>query len=97
MVNIQCTLMVGTWYPQACTFLHLKHRLHSHLEKSLMELTSISKTEQKDLMITIHVLEMNVNYFMYIIGYNFLFLCTIVLQQQVVMILILSLRDVKLL
>ena len=44
-----------------------------------------------------HVLEMNVNYFMYIIGYNFLFLCTIVLQQQVVMILILSLREVKLL
>jgi putative transposase len=27
----------GTWYPQACTFLHLKHRLHSHLEKSLIE------------------------------------------------------------
>ena len=21
----------GTWYPQACNFLHLKHRLHSHL------------------------------------------------------------------
>ena len=27
----------GTWYLQACTFLHLKHRLHSHLEKSLIE------------------------------------------------------------
>lgn len=28
----------GTWYPQqACTFLHLKHRLHSTLEKSLIE------------------------------------------------------------
>jgi len=39
-------------------------------------------------MITIHVLEMNVNYFMYIIGYNFLFLCTIVSQQQIIMILI---------
>jgi putative transposase len=26
----------GTWYPQACIFLHLKHRLHSHLEKSLI-------------------------------------------------------------
>jgi len=23
----------GTWYPQACAFLHLKHRLHSSLEK----------------------------------------------------------------
>ena len=26
-----------TWYPQACTFLRLKHKLHSHLEKSLIE------------------------------------------------------------
>ena len=26
-----------TWYPQACTSLHLKHRLHSPLEKSLIE------------------------------------------------------------
>jgi len=28
----------GTWYPQACRFLHLKHRLHSPLEKSLIDL-----------------------------------------------------------
>ena len=27
----------GTWYFQACTFLHLKHRLHSSLEKCLIE------------------------------------------------------------
>jgi transposase-like protein len=27
----------GRWYPQACNFLHLKHRLHSPLDKSLME------------------------------------------------------------
>jgi putative transposase len=27
----------GTWYPQACKFLHLKHRLHLPLEKSLIE------------------------------------------------------------
>ena len=27
----------GTWNPQVCTFLHLKHRLHYHLEKSLIE------------------------------------------------------------
>ncbi len=37
-----------------------------------------------------------VPYFMCIAGYNFSFLCTIVLQQQVVMILILSLMEVKL-
>ena len=24
-------------YPQACSFIHLKHRLHSHVEKSLIE------------------------------------------------------------
>jgi putative transposase len=28
----------GTWYPLACIFLHFKHRLHSHLEKSLIEI-----------------------------------------------------------
>ena len=27
----------GKWYPQACNFLHLKHRLHSPLEKSMIE------------------------------------------------------------
>src|SRR3982750_1448177 len=29
----------GTWYPQACRFLHLKHHIHSSLEKSLIERT----------------------------------------------------------
>jgi putative transposase len=29
----------GTWYPQACRFLKLKHHLHSSLEKSLIERT----------------------------------------------------------
>ena len=27
----------GTWYPQACNFLGLKHYLHTSLEKSLIE------------------------------------------------------------
>jgi transposase-like protein len=27
----------GTWYPQACRFLKLKHHIHSSLEKSLIE------------------------------------------------------------
>jgi len=27
----------GTWYPQACNFLHIKHRLYSHIGKSLIE------------------------------------------------------------
>jgi putative transposase len=29
----------GTWYPQACMFLKLKHHIHSTLEKSLIERT----------------------------------------------------------
>ena len=29
----------GTWYPQACRFLKLKHHIHSPLEKSLIERT----------------------------------------------------------
>jgi putative transposase len=32
-----CTDDGGIWYPQACNFLHLKHMLHSPLEKSLIE------------------------------------------------------------
>jgi putative transposase len=27
----------GTWYPEACTTLGLKHRLHSTFEKSIVE------------------------------------------------------------
>jgi len=27
----------GTWYPQACKFLKLKHHIHSSNEKSLIE------------------------------------------------------------
>jgi putative transposase len=29
----------GTWYPQACRFLNLRHHIHSPLEKSLIERT----------------------------------------------------------
>ncbi len=29
----------GSWYPQACRFLKLKHHLHSSLEKSVIERT----------------------------------------------------------
>jgi putative transposase len=27
----------GSWYPEACTYLKLEHRLHSPYEKSIME------------------------------------------------------------
>ena len=29
----------GTWYPQACRFLKLRHHTHSYYEKSLIERT----------------------------------------------------------
>ena len=29
----------GTWYPQACRFLRLKHHVHSSFEKSIIERT----------------------------------------------------------
>jgi putative transposase len=29
----------GTWYPQVCRFLNLKHHLHSSYEKSIIERT----------------------------------------------------------
>ena len=29
----------GTWYPQACRFLRLKHYIHSSFEKSIIERT----------------------------------------------------------
>jgi putative transposase len=29
----------GTWYPQACQFLKLKHHIHSSFEKSIIERT----------------------------------------------------------
>ena len=46
-----------TWYTQACTFLHLKHRLHSPLEKSLIERVMQYFKDRTDLlMIIIHVL-----------------------------------------
>ena len=37
MVSIQFTQMMVTLYPQACTFLHLKHNTYSPLERSLIE------------------------------------------------------------
>src|SRR5215210_3223130 len=77
----------GTWYPEACNVLGLKHYLHSSIEKSLMERASQSvfKTELNCLMITIRVLKMNVIYFMYITGYNSsLFQCTMIQHLRII-------------
>jgi transposase-like protein len=72
----------GTWYPQACNFLRLKHRLHSPLEKNLIErVMQFSRTELRILMITIHiVINKIVIYHMYTIGSNYSF--TYIMQES---------------
>jgi transposase-like protein len=45
----------GTWYPQACMFLKLKHHIHSTLEESLIERTmQYIKDRTDNLTITFH-------------------------------------------
>ena len=46
----------GTWYPQACKFLKLDHRINSSYEKAslLKEQYNISKIEPSDLMTIFH-------------------------------------------
>ena len=46
----------GTWYPQACRFLKLKHHIHSSFEKSIIERTmQYIKDRTEVLMTTFHV------------------------------------------
>ena len=74
----------GTWYDEACNMIGLKHYLHSPLEKSLMErVNQYFKDRIKVSMTTIHVCKMIAIYYMYIIGYNSLFLCIMILQQEI--------------
>lgn len=54
----------GTWYPQACRFLKLKHHLHSAYEKSIIEReqSNISKIEPRKALMTIfHAKRKNAN------------------------------------
>jgi hypothetical protein len=49
----------STWYPEACKVLQVKdYYIHSPVEKNLIAMVIMQyfKTEQKDLMITIHVI-----------------------------------------
>jgi putative transposase len=46
----------GTWYPEACLFLGLEHRLHSPYEKSIVERTvEYLKDRTEAFAIIIHV------------------------------------------
>ncbi len=43
----------GTWYPQACKFLKLKHHIHSSYEKSIIERTMQYIKDRTDNLMTI--------------------------------------------
>jgi hypothetical protein len=54
----------GTWYPQACKFLKLKHHIHIHLKSraSSKGQCNISRIEPKNVLMTIfHAERRNVN------------------------------------
>jgi len=52
----------GTWYPQACQFLKLKHHIHPSYEKSIIERTmQYIKDRTKDLMTIFRVEKRNVS------------------------------------
>jgi rhamnogalacturonyl hydrolase YesR len=67
----------GTWYPEGCKILGLKDYLSSSFEKRLMERTNqYFKDRFESFDVTIHAhKKMSVIYFMYITGYNSLYLC----------------------
>jgi hypothetical protein len=68
----------GTWYPEACSSLGLKHRLHIHLLRkgSLKKLYSISRIGLNVLMITIiHAGTSYVISYMYTNGQDYSCLC----------------------
>jgi transposase-like protein len=69
----------GTWYDEACNVLRLKHYLHSSFEKSLMKRVNQyfkDRTEGFDDYYSLW--KKSAIYFMYIIGYNSLYLCIMV-------------------
>jgi putative transposase len=47
----------GTWYPQACEFLKLKHHIHSPFEKSIIERTIQYIKDRTDNLTTIFLVE----------------------------------------
>jgi len=71
----------GTWYDEACNVLRLKHYLHSSLEKSLMERVNQyfkDRIESFDDYYPCIQRKMSAIYFMYITGYNSLYLCIMI-------------------
>ena len=68
-----------TWYDEACNILKLKHYLHSYFEKSLMErVNQYFKDRTEGFDDYYPCMQMNAIYFMYITGYNSLYLCIMI-------------------
>ncbi|HVP82907.1 MAG TPA: hypothetical protein VMS35_07700 [Nitrososphaeraceae archaeon] len=71
----------GSWYPETCNVLGLKHYIHSSKEKSLIERVNQYFKDRTELFDNYYqCVKMNVIYFMYTTGYNSLFL-TIIIQH----------------
>ena len=67
----------GTWFDEACNILRFKHYLHSPFEKSLMERINQyfkDRIESFDDYYPCMQKKKNIIYFMYITGYNYLYL-----------------------
>ena len=75
----------GTWYDEACNILKLKHYLHSSIEKSLMERVNQYFKDRTESFDDYYLWsKMNVIYFMYITGYNSLYLCIMIKHLKII-------------
>jgi putative transposase len=81
----------GKWYDDACNVIGLKHYLHSSIEKSLMERVNQYLKDRIECFDDYYLCmqkKQSVIYFMYITGYNSLYLCIIIESRMIIMILI---------
>jgi putative transposase len=81
----------NTWYDETCNAIGLKHYLHSSIEKSLMERVNQYLKDRIECFDDYYLCmqkKQSVIYFMYITGYNSLYLCIIIESRMIIMILI---------
>ena len=84
----------GTWYHEACNVLKIETLSTFTISEKFdgKMSTSTSRTEPRVLMTTIHVCKMNAIYFMYITGYNSLFLCIMIQHLRIILLIELNER-----
>jgi len=74
-----------TWYHnEACSIIGLKYHLHSSIEKSLMERVNQYFKDRTESFDDYYPCRQNVIYFMYIIGYNSLYLCITIQYLRII-------------